>query len=118
MRPGERNSKAEVQPLAIEAAGYGVYFQTDQPGLCDVFGGMAVPPGANVPEGLVLREVPAAQYAVFECSLATIGATWGAIFAEWLPTSEYEEDRPRPCVEHSRPAATRLSQAATRRWRR
>ena len=88
---------AEVQPLAIEPAGYGVYFPTGEEGLVDVFGGMAVAAGVKVPEGLVLREVPTAEYAVFECTLSTIGPTWGAIFSEWLPASGYEEDRPKPC---------------------
>jgi len=94
---------AEVQPLATEPAGYGVYFPTDEEGLVDVFGGMAVAGNVTAPAGLVLREVPAAEYAVFECTMREIGALWGAIFGEWLPTSGYEHDPSKPCFEHFRP---------------
>jgi predicted transcriptional regulator YdeE len=94
---------AEVQPLAIEAAGYGVYFPAGEGEVCDVFGGMAVAPDTKTPEGLVLREVPAAEYATFECTLNTIGLTWGAILMEWLPASEYESDPGKCCFEHFPP---------------
>lgn len=94
---------AEVQPLAIEPAGYGVYLPTAEKGSVDVFGGMAV--GANVaaPAGLVLREVPAAEYAVFECTMSTIGSTWQAIYGEWLPASGHDADHLRPCFERFAP---------------
>lgn len=38
----------------------------------------------------MLREVPAAQEAVFPCTLNTIGPTWGRIYDEWLPNSGFE----------------------------
>ena len=94
---------AEVQPIATEPAGYGVYFPTGQEGVVDVFGGMAVAPDASAPDGLVLREVPAADYAIVECTMGGIGPTWGAIYEEWLPSSGYEEDGPKPCFEHFPP---------------
>jgi len=100
-RFGER--AAEVQPLAIEAAGHGVYFPTEEEGLVDVFGGMAVPPGTPTPEGLVLREVPAGHYAVFQCTMQDIAPTWGAIYGEWLPASEYEADHTKACFEQFAP---------------
>ena len=100
-RFGER--AGEIGPLATETAGYGVYFPTGEEGVVDVFGGMAVPPGTTAPEGMVLREVPANEYAVFECKMSEIGATWGAIYGEWLPTSGYEADHCVPCFEHFRP---------------
>ncbi len=35
-------------------------------------------------------EIKEAMYAVFECGMANIQETWRDIFAEWLPTSEYQ----------------------------
>jgi predicted transcriptional regulator YdeE len=55
--------------------------------------GMAV--GASLPElppGAEKREVPAAHYAVFDCTLTTIGATWQGAYGQWLPASNYELD--------------------------
>jgi DNA gyrase inhibitor GyrI len=31
--------------------------------------------------------------------METIGATWAAVFAEWLPAHGYEYDHPSPCYE-------------------
>jgi predicted transcriptional regulator YdeE len=33
---------------------------------------------------------------VFECTVATIGQTYDAIFGEWLPTAPYEQTGPNP----------------------
>jgi len=60
---------------------------------------MAVGEVASIPNGLVVREVPAARYAVFECTLKTIGETWDRIFQDWLPASQYENDAPLPSFE-------------------
>ena len=48
--------------------------------------------GDNVPEGYTLWEVKPTLWAVFKCIGDTgdcIGATWGKIFSEFLPGSEY-----------------------------
>ena len=94
---------AEIEPLATGPDGYGVYFPTGEEEVVDVFGGIAVPAGTEAPEGLVLREVPAAEYAVFECTMQTIGPTWGAIFGEWAPASEYDVDHTLPAFEQFPP---------------
>ena len=88
----------EIAPVATEPVAYGAYFCCAD-GFCDVFGGMAVPADTPVPDGMVMREVPAAQYAVFECDMASIGATWTAIFHDWLPTSGYASVEHQPCFE-------------------
>jgi predicted transcriptional regulator YdeE len=93
----------ELRSLVTGPDGYGVYFPTDQEGLVDVFGGMAVPPETAPPEGLVLREVPAGHYAVFECTMQDIGATWAAVFGEWAPSAGHEIDHTAPCFEHFTP---------------
>lgn len=87
-----------IAPMAIEATAYGVYFPCAD-GLCDVFGGMPVRPDAVPPPGLIKREVPAGEYAVFECAMPDIGATWQAIYSQWLPASGYQTEPQRPCFE-------------------
>lgn len=59
--------------------------------------GMEVNHFDNVPDDLVCREFPEAEYAVFTTPKAerqkfslTIQATWKAIFEEWFPHSGYE----------------------------
>lgn len=51
----------------------------------------------------MLRPLPGSAYARFDCTLGTIGATWGAIHKEWLPTSGYTEDEGRPALENYPP---------------
>ncbi len=83
---------AEIRPFAVDDAGYGVYFCTGQEGEMEILAGMAVQNVPEVPAGLVLREVPAAREAVFTTTMAQLGPTWGRIYGEWLPASEYERD--------------------------
>jgi predicted transcriptional regulator YdeE len=93
----------ELRSLVTGPDGYGVYFPTGEEGLVDVFGGLPVPPGTEALEGMVVREVPGGHYAVFECTMQTIGATWQAIYGEWAPTSGHEIDHSQPCFEHFAP---------------
>jgi len=46
----------------------------------------------ELPQGMTMREVPAADYAVFEHKgpLDTLQKTYDYIFREWLPASEYD----------------------------
>ena len=81
-----------IQPLSTDKAYYGVWFETEEEGLMDHIAGMAVEETEGLPESFVAREVPAATYAVFECSVGTIGKTWDEIYRQWLPSSEYEAD--------------------------
>jgi predicted transcriptional regulator YdeE len=62
----------------------------------DYLAGMLVENVQETPEGLALRHVPEARWAVFECTVATIGQTYDAIFKEWLPTAPYEQTGPNP----------------------
>jgi len=47
--------------------------------------GMVVAAGTPPPEGLEARTVPGGEYAVFECPVDAIGATYQYIFSVWLP---------------------------------
>jgi predicted transcriptional regulator YdeE len=88
-----------LRALSVDKAYYGLYCQTGEEGVVDMVAGMAVPPGEEPSAGLVKREVPSATYAVFGCTMGTIGQTWRAIGADWLPTSGYEWDPAGVCFE-------------------
>lgn len=94
---------AVLGPLMQGTCCYGLYYDTGEPPLMDFVGAVAVGPGAEPGEGLVVRDVPAGEYACFECRLETLGQTWDGIFREWLPASEYDYDPARPCYEEFAP---------------
>ncbi len=94
---------AEVHATSSDPGCYGVYFPCEEAGRVDFIAGAVVPAEAAVADGLVKREVPAAHYAVFECRVSTIGATWGRIFGDWLPTSGYQADHSLPSFEYFPP---------------
>ena len=77
----------------------GYYFGTDIPGTVDFLMGKPARDGAPVAEGLTVRNVPAAAYAVFECDLKSIGQQWGLIYGEWLPRSGWVIDEAAPGCE-------------------
>jgi len=93
----------EIEPFATDEACLGLYFGTGEAGMVDFVAGRPIKGVTVVPEGLVLREVPGATEAVFECTMETIGATWHAIFRDWLPASEYVADEGLPCYERFAP---------------
>ncbi len=92
----------EVKPHSTDGAYYGVCFCQGEEAI-DYIAGMAVGDVATVPEGLVVREVPAATDAVFECRVATISQTYDFIHKEWLAASEFDYDRSAPDFEHYPP---------------
>jgi len=98
---------AEAHATSGDAGCYGVYFPCEEAGRVDFIAGAAVTSEAPVAEGLVKREVPAAHYAVFECRVSSIGATWGRIFGAWLPASGYQADHSAPSFEYFPPAEER-----------
>jgi len=72
---------AEIEPLCSDKGFYGVWFGDVRAGPADYLAGMSVAQLERFPSDLTLREVPVATYAVFECSVRTIGETYDAIFA-------------------------------------
>jgi predicted transcriptional regulator YdeE len=81
---------AAIHPLSTDGAYYGVWFPHHADGIPDYLAGMAVPDDAPAPEGTVKRQVPGSRFAVFECTIDEIGATYGYIYGTWLPASPYE----------------------------
>jgi len=94
---------AEVDALGSGDACMGCYFGTDEEGVVDFVMGKPAMPGADPTADLVLREMPAARYAVFECGMAEMGQTWGDIYGQWLPASNWDEDRAAACFEEFGP---------------
>jgi len=89
-----------IKALAQEEGYYGIYFRTDEPGVVDCAAGMAVGRLSQAPDGLVTREVPGAQYAVAQCGMHSIGATWGFLYERWIEQSPYQEDPTSACFDY------------------
>ncbi|MCU0523022.1 MAG: GyrI-like domain-containing protein, partial [Anaerolineae bacterium] len=81
---------AAIRALSTDGAYYGVWFPHHGDGVPDYLAGMAVPDDAPVLPGVTVRQVPASRYAVFECPMEAIGATYGHVYNTWLPSSPYE----------------------------
>jgi predicted transcriptional regulator YdeE len=94
----------EIEPLSTGEGHYGVYLSADHSQPLDYLAGMAVQAAEGAPEGVEVRELPAALYAVFECAFQDIGATYGHIRYEWLESSEYEQDRAKLGFDYFPPA--------------
>ena len=75
---------------STDKAYYGVWFPHHDDGIPDYVAGMAVTANAVAPTGINTRQVPASRYAVFECTMETIGQTYGYIYGTWLDASPYE----------------------------
>lgn len=89
----------EIRRLAVDDAFLGAYYASPEPGKVDFVAGMMTTETAEVPQGLVKRPVSGGLYARFQCAMSAIGPTWGTIYREWLPSSQYEEDETRPALE-------------------
>lgn len=97
---------AQLRSISTDGAYYALYYGTDEGDLVDFVAGMAVSEiPTDLPEGFVVREVPASRFAVFGCTMSQIGATWDAIYREWLPTSRYTPDADVPAFEVFPPEA-------------
>lgn len=71
-------------------AAYGVISDFDEErGEFRYIAGVETGAGASVPEDMATIDVPAATYAVFDCTLPTIRPTIDKIYGTWLPASEY-----------------------------
>lgn len=96
--------RGRLKALSADQKYYGVSFATAVEDCLDYVASMAVKSAATVPVGLVVREVPAATYAVFACRVAAIGPTKRYIFAEWRSKSGYQMDTAAPAFEQYPPA--------------
>lgn len=86
-----RPREPELRSLSADGAYYEAFFCVGKPEAVEMVVGVAVRAEATPPAGLVKRDLPAATYAVFKCTVATIGQTWNGVDA-WLSESDYEYD--------------------------
>jgi len=88
----------EVQPLSVDGAYFAVWTGTlgSDIHVGTYLAGMAVRGGAVAPEGWVVREIPAADYAVFDTTLRDIGDATEFALNRWLPGSDYLYDGDKP----------------------
>ena len=91
--------RQEIESVATRQVYGGVNFPTDEEGVTEYLAGMMVPAGTPSPEGLEARTVPGGQYAVFECPVDAIGATYQHVFGAWLPTAAAQFDAGRAPFE-------------------
>ena len=99
--------EAQISPHSVDGAFYGANYAPKTGTGIDYLAGMAVGEVQDVPEDLILREVPSSRYAVFECTVRTISDTYDWIFGEWLQTASYPRpgpDSPKADFERYPPA--------------
>ena len=87
----------DVEPYSIDGACYGVWFGFTESNILrgTRLAGMAVRDGARIPEGWIIREITAANYAVFETTLRYTGDVTVYALSQWLSESDYELDTPK-----------------------
>jgi AraC family transcriptional regulator len=82
---------AEIRHISKPDIAYGVCDNfNEESGTFDYAAGTEVDRAADLPKGMVSWEVPAATYAVFTCTLRTLGETHEGIHSAWLPESGFE----------------------------
>lgn len=81
----------EIQQVVDPATSYGVMYNYDEAtGRFDYLAGFEVASGAALPEGMTSADIPAQTYAIFTCTLPTIGQAYQHIYGTWLPQSGYQ----------------------------
>lgn len=86
-----------VQPQSTDKAYYAVWFETGEDLSQGMhLAGMTVGEDVTIPDGWIVREIPAATYAVFDSTLGNVGDTTYQALHDWLPNSEYSWDRSKP----------------------
>jgi predicted transcriptional regulator YdeE/DNA-binding transcriptional MerR regulator len=74
----------------ISGPSYGLCFGTPNEREPWYIAGAEVSQVEDLPAGMMSMSVPARKYAVFPCTLSTLGATYRYITEEWQPRSGYE----------------------------
>jgi predicted transcriptional regulator YdeE len=89
----------QIRTHSTDRCYFGMSFATDVEGIIEYVAGMAAREIQAIPEGLVARRVAGADYAVFACTVQSIGETYHHIFGEWLPKSGHRLDGSAPTFE-------------------
>jgi len=91
--------RQEIESVATKQVYLGVSIPTDDEAVTEYLAGMRVAPETRAPDGLEVRKVSGGEYAVFECPLDAIGATWQHVFTVWLPNAAVQFDAGRAPFE-------------------
>ena len=86
----------EIRHKANPDVCYGVCGNMDASGEFDYLAGFEVSSAADIPEGMASWALPESKYAVFTCTLPTIGQAFEYAHKTWLPQSGYQ---PAPSPE-------------------
>lgn len=100
-------AEERIRKYATDQAYYGVFFHPQDPQApVDYLAGMAVSgPEARAEAGdIVIRQVPSATYAVYECTFRDLGQASDFLLGRWLPASPYEYAHPLPDFEYYPPS--------------
>jgi len=96
--------RGRIQPHSTDQKYYGISFASPDEAGFEYLAGMATSKVQAIHTGLVIREVPAATYAVFACPAPAIGPTKRYIFGEWRSQSGCQVDNSAPAFEQYPPA--------------
>jgi predicted transcriptional regulator YdeE len=88
-----------MESLSLSKKYYGVNFPSDQEDIAEYLAGVMVSHDSPVPFGLVKRNVPGGDYAVFECPVESIGFCYQNIFTKWLPAASVRFNPKNPVFE-------------------
>lgn len=81
----------DIEHLVGDGYSYGITTNYDEAtDMFDYVAAFKVSKAQDAPEGMVSLAIPAQTYAVFPCTMPTIGETYDMIYKEWLPQSDYE----------------------------
>jgi len=101
--------RGRIQPHSTDQKYYGISFATPDEAGFEYLAGMATMLVHPIPAGLVVRDVPAATYAVFACPAHSVGPTKRYIFGEWRSRSGRQVDNSAPAFEQYPPAEDTVS---------
>jgi predicted transcriptional regulator YdeE len=91
--------RQDIESMATQKSYVGVSFPTDDERVTEYVAGMRIAADTPAPEGLETRTVQGGEYAVFECQVAAIGATYQHAFSVWLPKAAVQFDNRRAAFE-------------------
>lgn len=96
----------QLESLRTDDTHYGVAFLTNEEGRWDYIAGVAVAEGIVIPNGLVVRQIPAGDYVVVESTLEAMDEAFDYIYQTWLLASSYERDPAKPVLDCYLPGTT------------